>query len=181
MTGTPTATMTATEALIVVPTATATLTSSAAVAPVVTQRSSSDNGDGEDDEGMPLFLLIFGGTVTVLIGGYAVVYALSAAAIERYAEGFVIRKCPACEVGNLEVEERIHRVLGIPRVRRTVRCDNCRSVLRQVSKGQWRYAVDPAANPDLYRTMNGRVLREPQIMKLSPEGGDEMPQYVDED
>ena len=57
-------------------------------------------------------------------------------------------------------------MLGIPRPRAIVRCDNCRSVLREVGNHRWRYAVDRAANPTLYSQFNGRVVTEETLKTL---------------
>jgi len=58
----------------------------------------------------------------------------------------------------LTSETRMNRLFGIPRPRHTVRCDHCRSVLREMSPDRWRYTIDPAINPALYRQYNGKEL-----------------------
>ncbi len=107
-------------------------------------------------------------------------YVSGVTSLDRYVGGFPVHHCPVCETGTLDVEERPYRVVGIARVRRTVRCDNCRSVLREVGKRRWRYAVDPAANEELYRSLNNRVLREDQLISIAPDQDFEMPQYTDD-
>ncbi len=103
----------------------------------------------------------------LLFGGYISLYAVHSAALERYATGFVINTCPACGDGQLELDERPYRVLGIPRLRRTVRCDNCPSTLREVGRRRWRYTVDPRANPALFERYNGSVLNDQALLTLA--------------
>ncbi len=89
--------------------------------------------------------------------------------------------CPVCEEGNLYLDEKRYRLFGIPRARRVVRCDTCHSVLRQVGYQRWRYAVDHAANPELYDAVNGRVMTEARLLEISPEYGPARPQYIEDD
>ena len=103
-------------------------------------------------------------------------------AADRYSDGFVIETCPVCQRGTLTVEQRVNRVLGIPRVKRTVRCDECRSVLREVSPQNWRYAIDRLEDTGLYRRLNGRVLDEDTLKALAnrtPDG--QPPEFIDEE
>jgi hypothetical protein len=109
---------------------------------------------------------LVGGAVLVLVLGYVAFYWRGLSAGDRYADGFVVERCPVCKEGHLEVETRQVRVLGVPRPRTTVRCDNCRSVLREVRAGRWRYAVDRAANPALYNQLNGRVVSADTLRML---------------
>jgi len=112
------------------------------------------------------------------------VYAINAAAVDRYATGFVVRYCPVCDDGRLEIEERPYRVLGIPRVRRTVRCATCRSMLREVGRRRWRYTVDPHENQHLFEDYNGRVISEEELKSLLPPGTGlsyTQPLYLDDD
>lgn len=118
--------------------------------------------------GAPLGLIV-GGILAALIVLYAVMYVAGAANLTRYREGFVVTGCPICTRGTLYVEDRRYRVLGIPRVRRVVRCSECRSVLRQVGRNRWRYAVDAAENPVAYRSLNNRVLTEHDLLSIAPE------------
>ena len=99
---------------------------------------------------------------------YVILYALNAGALDRYPTGFVIQVCPICEEGGLEIEERFYRSFGIPRVRRTVRCNWCRSVLREVGRRKWRYAVDGSANPGLFRHLNNEILSERDLIEIAP-------------
>jgi hypothetical protein len=109
---------------------------------------------------------LVGGGVLLLVLGYILVYWRGAAALDRYANGFVIEQCPVCGRGTLEVEVRNDRMLGIPRPRWTVRCSECRSVLRQAGPRRWRYAVDRAENVTLYDRWNGIVIDEEQLKEL---------------
>lgn len=117
--------------------------------------------------------------MTLLIGAYIVTFAVSTAALDRYKDGFIIDRCPVCGEGNLTVEERIYRIVGIPRLRRTVRCDNCRSVLREVGTRRWRYAVDATANPEMYAQHNNAVLTEQQLKSLVEPDGPDSPSYIE--
>jgi hypothetical protein len=97
---------------------------------------------------------------------YVAFYWRGLSAADRYEAGFVIETCPVCKQGHLTVESRQGRVLGIPRPRTTVRCDNCRSLLREVGSHRWRYAIDRAANPTLYTQFNGKVVDETTLEAL---------------
>lgn len=110
---------------------------------------------------------IVGGAGLLAVVGYAGLYWLGLRGMERYAGGFVVRRCPVCQRGDLHVETRHERFLGIPRGRRIVRCTECRSVLREVGYRRWRYAVDPMENPVLYREYNGRELEEKTLVQLA--------------
>lgn len=93
-------------------------------------------------------------------------FAVRTAAVDRYRDGFVLDQCPVCKTGHLSIEERVDRVLGIPRVRRTVQCDNCRSLLREVDTRRWRYAVDRTVNPTFHDEYNNRILREHELQRI---------------
>jgi hypothetical protein len=110
--------------------------------------------------------VVVGGGLLVLVLGYVAFYWRGLAAADRYAKGFVIERCPVCKRGHLTVETRATRVLGIPRPQAIVRCDTCRSVLREVSNRRWRYAVDRAASPTIYSQLNGRVVSEDALRSL---------------
>jgi hypothetical protein len=109
---------------------------------------------------------IIGLLLLLLLLLYILLYWRGLAAIDRYAKGFVVNQCPVCGRGHLSVETRVERFLGIPRPRRIVRCDNCRSVLRETGARRWRYAVDPLDNPDLYRRWNGQEIDEAALIDL---------------
>jgi len=117
------------------------------------------------------------GLVVLYLGAFAV----QSAAVDRYREGFPLTLCPVCQAGRLYLDERRDRVLGIPRIRRAVRCDNCRSVLRQVGPQRWRYAVDRAEHLAFYDRLNGRVLTEAQLYEISPEFAYSPPEYIPDD
>ncbi|HRF98902.1 MAG TPA: hypothetical protein PLZ51_27015, partial [Aggregatilineales bacterium] len=79
---------------------------------------------------IPIEAILAGGALFFILT-YVVMYLRGQAAVDRYTNGFVIDTCPVCGVGKLEAETRVVRLLGIPRPRRTVRCDHCRSLLRE--------------------------------------------------
>jgi hypothetical protein len=133
----------------------------------------------EESSSIPPLLFGIGILITVLLGGYAISYTLSVSALRRYDTGFVIRRCPVCEAGKLQMEERPYRILGIPKVRRAVRCDRCRSVLREVGKQRWRYAIDPVENQTLYQNLNNRIVGEQTLVELAAgKDEDDMPHYI---
>lgn len=133
-----------------------------------------------------------GFTAIVAAGAYAALYWRGAAAADRYKNGFVIQRCPVCEQGDLVVDVRRERVLGIPRPRHTVRCTHCRSLLREAGDRRWRYAVDKLDNPQLHTALNGRVLDEDALRELAaradqpaepftPRIPPKPPQFIDDD
>lgn len=109
---------------------------------------------------------IVGGLFLLGVLIYVGLYWRGLAASDRYANGFVIQRCPVCHDGHLNVETRQSRVLGIPRPRSIVRCDTCRSVLREAGNHRWRYAVDPTENPTIYKRFNGKVIDESRLVAL---------------
>jgi hypothetical protein len=133
---------------------------------------------GPGDQAGRIYLLL-GGALVVLTALYSGLYVTQAAQLNRYHEGFMLVICPVCEDGELYLEERRYRILGIPRVRRVVRCDTCRSVLREVGRQRWRYAVDGAENPELYDDINGHVLTEDELLDIGYRGAP--PQYIEGD
>ncbi len=134
---------------------------------------------------------VIGVVIAALVIAYSVLYAAGAVDAGRYAGGFVIETCPVCQKGQLSVVDRRRRVLGIPRVRRTVHCDYCGSVLRQVGRRRWRYTVDGVENPDLYTRYNGSEIKDSDLVALGvskryqmvvePPENYQPPEYVDED
>lgn len=136
---------------------------------------SEDPGGGSN---LPLWIGL-GAAGLALV--YVTIFAVQSAAVDRYREGFPLTLCPICQSGHLYLDERRDRVLGIPRIRRVVRCDNCRSVLRQVGSQRWRYAVDRAEHLALYDRLNGRVLTEAQLLEISPEFAYSPPEYIPDD
>jgi uncharacterized protein YgiM (DUF1202 family) len=152
----------------------------------VTEQPSSGGG------GVPVEAIV-GGFALLLVLTYIAFYWRGLVAAERYAKGFVIHTCPACDRGHLVVETKQDRLLGIPRPRRTVRCTQCRSVLREVGNRLWRYAVDPMENPALYKHYNGREIDDATLVEIerqphSPNGDSVQPRspvtppsFTDED
>jgi hypothetical protein len=110
---------------------------------------------------------IIAGIVLLVLLIYAVIYAFASAALGAYKDGFVIDTCPVCKRGQLTVESKVERVLGIPVARHTVRCDTCRSVLRGNGRKRWRYAVDRLENPVLFERLNGRDITDDELVELS--------------
>lgn len=128
----------------------------------------SVSGSSAPSSGLSPEVLI-AGIVLLVILVYAVLYWRGLSGSERYASGFVVETCPVCRKGHLIVESRQERLFGVPRARHSVRCSECRSVLREVNDQQWRYAVDPVANPDLYQRFNGKIVDEQTLIALSRE------------
>ncbi len=83
-----------------------------------------------------------------------------------YQDGFVLETCPICQRGHLTMETKQIRSFGIPHVRRTVRCDGCRSVLREKGTHRWLYAVDRLENPRLYERFNGQEVTDEELAQL---------------
>jgi len=116
--------------------------------------------------------------ILALVGLYVLAYWRASGLAVRFRGGFLSEACPVCQTGHLHVENRPERFLGLPDARHTVRCDQCRSVLREVRPRIWRYTVDPLANPPLYAQINNRELSEAALLAiLKPT----QPQFVDED
>jgi len=137
--------------------------------------------DDDGPAGIALTPLVIVGVLAVLALAYVGTYAAQAARLDSYREGFILNRCPVCEEGNLLLEERRYRSVGIPRVRRVVRCDRCHSVLREVGRQRWRYAIDRAANPAMFDRLNGEVVTEHQLLELSPEYEAPPPQFIDDE
>lgn len=102
-------------------------------------------------------------TVLLLIF-YLLVYWRAVRRLDQNDEAFIIDTCLVCG-GELSIESRTTRFLGIPRLRRIVRCQQCRSTLREVSEGRWRYTVDRKANPRLYLQLNGKKLTDDELIQ----------------
>src|SRR5690606_13000649 len=113
----------------------------------------------EDTSPIPIEAIV-GITLLLVVLGYMWFYWQGLAAAGRYEEGFVIDECPVCHRGHLHVDERQSRTFGIPTVRRTIRCDACRSVLRETAAQRWRYAVDRLENTTMYDRFNGREVTD---------------------
>lgn len=110
---------------------------------------------------------IVGGIVVLLVLLYLLLYLRSTIVAGRYRDGFVVDVCPVCHRGHLQVEERRDGILGIPLVRWTVRCTNCRSILREVGRRRWRYSVDRTANRAMYDRFNGRHITDDELQRLA--------------
>lgn len=185
----PTVTPTASPAATATPTQTATATATAfAVAAAGEDSGSAPPAadvvvapDADAGDGLATIYLLLGGGVALAALAYVGVFVVQAGNLARYGEGFVLSACPVCEEGHLYLDERRSRMIGIPRVRRVVRCDNCRSVLRQVGRQRWRYAVDGAENDELYEALNGRVVSEHYLLQIAPEFRGEPPEYIEGD
>jgi uncharacterized protein YraI len=162
-----TAVPTSTDAINDTPTATVTPTDAPAIAivpttlPGITAVTTPEQGGGLPPE---LLAGLFG---LLVVGGYGLFYWRGLAAADRYRKGFIIQRCPVCLQGDLVVETKRERLLGIPRPRYAVYCTHCRSVLREAGSRQWRYAVDRLDNPLLYGSLNNHVLSEDQLRELA--------------
>lgn len=155
-------------------------------APIEPQTVLPSDGEGTSGENPRLPIeLIGGGIALFLVLIYIWFYAQGLGTAGRYSDGFVVSKCPVCERGSLHIDERKTRMLGIPTVRRTVRCDECRSVLRETGSRHWRYAVDRIENPVMYDRFNGEELTDDDIERLAkqpPKGVNPRtsPEFVDD-
>jgi uncharacterized protein YgiM (DUF1202 family) len=141
--------------------------------------------DGDGGVTIPLEAII-GVSILLIVLGYIFLFWRGLVAADRYRDGFVIDECPVCKRGGLTVEEKPGRLFGIPQTRRTVRCDVCRSVLRETGAGRWRYAVDRIENPTMYDRFNGKEISDDELVRLSghpPKGSTRPtnPTFVDED
>ncbi len=125
-----------------------------------------------------IFIWILGGVGLTALA-YLGIYAAQAGTMDRYRDGFILSTCPVCGEGHLYLDERRYRLLGIPVARRVVRCDQCRSVLRQVGRQRWRYAVDGAVNRDMFADWNNRLITEQQLINTMPES--RPPEYIEDD
>jgi len=145
----------------------------------------SPEGDGDAGTRFPIEAIV-AGLIFLLLLLYVALYWNGLASTERYADGFVIEECPVCRDGHLHVETKQDRILGIPRARHTVRCDNCRSVLRETGNRRWRYAVDRMGNPDLYERYNNRQIMTGELATLlvqnqPSKSAKTLPEFVDDD
>ncbi len=173
----PSMTFTATRVL---PTATITLTATATrmpptaivmlVPPVNTPMPLTTQTVSDPMPGMPTELIVGSGGV-LLVLGYIGLYWRGVVGAERYKDGFIIDRCPVCGRGSLRVDTTVKRTLGVARTRFTVRCTDCRSVLREAGERRWRYAVDPSESPVLYDQYNNRVIDETTLPNISQQVG----------
>ena len=172
-TDTPTATSTVTPSNT--PTATATNTPEATEVAIILPETAEPtepvieavDPQASDSSTLPVPLEAIAGLVLFLIVvTYVWVYFQGVSAVNRYNSGFIVDICPVCQQGHLHVETKQERVFGIPRPKRTVTCDYCRSRLREVGTNRWRYAVDPLENAELYERFNGKVVTDEQLERL---------------
>jgi uncharacterized protein YraI len=167
----PTATPTATGTPSATPEATATeeATAIAAIPPGATASGGeSPSQTPTEPPASPISPQTLGiGLLVGLAALWVLLFAAGSADSGRYADGFLLEQCPVCERGHLSLVERRRRFLGIPRVRRTVHCDYCGSVLREVGRLRWRYTVDSRENKAFYDRYNGRELRESDLVELA--------------
>lgn len=87
--------------------------------------------------------------------------------LRRYMDGFELSGCPVCQSGDLALEEARTSLLGVVQVRRLVRCDNCRSVIREVNSGLWRYNIDPLVNPEMAAEYNGQEFAYSELVAFA--------------
>lgn len=108
--------------------------------------------------------------------------AASRQELTRYRDGIAVHRCPVCQTGRLSLEETAQLWMGIVQINRSIRCSMCRSVLRQVRPGMWRYAIDPYINPALARDFNGQQFTDAQLAAFSEKAAQyppEMPEQLD--
>jgi len=160
------------------PVVTSTPGGAVALQPTVLPDSAPPTGSTDAPQGGPRIEAIIGGLALLVALVYIVFYWRGLAAAGRYKRGIGIPTCPACNEGKLEVETRLGRFMGIPRPRHTVRCTNCRSILREMEPGRWRYAVDPLVNHALYRQYNSRELTDSDLAELAHFQPDDAPPEV---
>lgn len=122
-------------------------------------------GTDAPEQTLPVSVIVAAGVILVALI-YIGMFAQGMSAARRYEAGFVIETCPVCHRGMLNVEVRRYRTFGIPGVKRTVRCSDCRSVLREKGTRRWIYAVDRIENPPLYERLNGREISDAELKKL---------------
>ncbi len=109
---------------------------------------------------------ILGALLSAPLLGYAMLYARGASSRRRYADGFVVDRCPACGQAALRVKAKRERVLGIPTARHTVVCDACGSTLREVGNGHWLYRINASVNPPLHTRWHEQVIDEKTLAEL---------------
>jgi uncharacterized protein YraI len=112
-----------------------------------------------------------GGAAMLLVVLYVWFWAAGRRSRNRYVDGFPLEVCPVCQTGKLHMEEHASHLLGIPQVRRLVRCNNCRSVLREVRSGTWRYTIDPFVNEKLAEEHNGQLFTDADLLVFAEQAG----------
>ncbi len=110
------------------------------------------------------------GIGSIALAVFSVLYSQRRASgrreLTRYAEGFPIENCPICRAGDLQLDEKINGALGIPNITRSVRCNNCRSLLREIEPGVWRYNIDPYVNPQIAYKYNTQRFTDADLLML---------------
>jgi len=177
-TNTPTATVTETQVMLPLPEPTE-------IPPTVPALAVTEPDEPQGGVQIPPEAVI-GLAALLVVLAYVIAYLRGLADEGRYHEGFIVESCPVCRKGTLHVEARRDRMLGIPRVRHTVRCDNCRSVLRETGMRRWRYAVDRIENAVIYDRYNGKEISDDDLKTLSERPLSttnplQPPEFVDED
>lgn len=142
--------------------------------------------DGSPSDNHVQIEAIIGIVIFILVLIYVALYWNGLSSADRYVDGFVIDDCPVCRAGKLHVESRQERFLGIPAAKHTVRCDNCRSILREVGNRRWRYAVDRMENPELFERYNTREIMTGElatllVQKQVASTSQTLPEFVDDD
>lgn len=155
---------------IIAPPGTATpllLSETPTLAPTAEPTALPIEAPAETGETSPMLPLVALAGVAVAAGlVYLGAFARAMPELRRYEQGFVRNDCPVCQRGTLVLDEKRTSTLGIPSVRRTVRCTACRSVLREKSPQHWAYAVDRLENPPIYERFNGREISDDELKAL---------------
>ncbi|GAB4471051.1 MAG: hypothetical protein Kow00124_07800 [Anaerolineae bacterium] len=132
--------------------------------------------------GLPGPAVWIGGAVFVLLAaGYTWQVLRARSEMKRYEGGFLLSQCPVCQSGTLEMDEHTDHLLGVPVVQRLVRCDSCRSLLRQIRPGVWRYTIDPFVNPDMAEHYNGKSFTDAELPGLAERARQYPPYATQED
>lgn len=114
-------------------------------------------------------LPLFGGIGLLVIAGllYGWQWSVGRAETRRYAKGFILSTCPVCQEGHIHLDEVVRQTLGIQWVRRSARCSVCRSVLRELRPGQWRYSVDAFVNPEMAERFRTKQVTNAELQELA--------------
>ncbi len=112
--------------------------------------------------------IVGGGIALLLLTIYGFAFVTGRKEVNRYADGFELESCPVCQSGTLTLDQTVSRPMGIPRVlQRSMRCDTCRSVMRSVRPGVWRYAIDPVASPELAETQKNPLVKDANLIDFA--------------
>lgn len=120
---------------------------------------------------------IGGGVFGLAVVAYGLAFITGQQEATRYHSGFMLDHCPVCQSGSLHLEESRQPKFGVPSTQRLVRCDNCRSVMRQVRPGVWRYTVDGFVNPDMAEIYNGKTLLDRDMRGMAERARQFTPQF----